>query len=1158
MVKSMTLTIVVLDNTEKFLRFLDPDLCHLEETIEYGGLRTLSFEYTFQDLLEDKELFRVGNKIWVQGDNNIDDCLYVINTEVEQDIYDENSFTFEIEEVLVELNYAPVFSQTELYYWVDNQTNVIYKTDEEAREERGVDWRDYVKQLFTVKTENGKLEVVVDWNALNYWFGEYFNLGVIQKCISDYASRISITGTVNRMDLLRSIEEETGNVFITRYEKDILDNTIHRYLDFLNPININKDWMWNLEYDFNNIENVSTCFDENGNIVTEDKDWEVIRYENTAFDPETIDEDTDTSHEDDYDVPQDDPYDSESQQIYPYEEEPDYTPIRNLNPNNCQFQITDHQYRLLNTEGKPYKHDGDTPLAWICSDTGMTEVDYPEYIITLQKIGNILSITVNNKSYALAGIGETRKTYLPELRDDGHISYNQDTERSTSKIPDDSYFEIYDHENNYCLFRSKLNTEIGHVHEEILDFGFNLDNIKFNVDETETYTAVSPVMNINDSNDRNNLSRTDMDTIINRWLNLEIKKGATVPMVVEKFNIEGTDYNNAVSKLGTSTRNTNYWIRPLKPTDNTDNDPKQFEFYRAVAYWKAPYNKYKGAMHVETDKVQNTEYTSINTRPDTRQGKGMIRTPKMGNTETTDEDVFMIYNQVCTYLKEHETPNIQLELDVANLQGHEFNNYELHDKIYVKLANTQELITARITKTSKEAHDIAKNTIEITNYRNINTIKTITHETYIEAPNSSFKYPSSKRLTARLINASPDETTDTYLANKLLTFTVYKLENQSSTLTGQVYTRLTDAYGYANLDMKFDPGDYEIDIQFGGDEEYEESHLMVNVNVSGTLPQPVQTPSSSSSSSNKHKIVKTNKKKKIVKLYWNKCGLSPDKKHKEIVSIAKPSGPDAGKYGYRYYKTVFKNYCPICKRWGYLRFDGGSKNKCITSEGARNRGYKIGVPEHEITCVACDSDYCGVTGAEKWYTVRGRLKTVKKPVKSSENEFNKLVKGKLQYGTKTVTVTEKKVVNTKERKIRAKGISSKIKKLALKIVGNATGGKAMMKIVAWCDKNIKYASYPEFCRSAETVLNMRSGNCCDGTRFFFELCDAAGLCEYYNFYYVHVQCPKYGHVYGIVETKKTKKWRYVDMASDSHTCWGYVIRSCPHGGRDSKYPTLPF
>ena len=1130
----MVLTIVVLNQKEEFLEFLDPDLCTLEETIEYGGLRTLSFEYKFRDLVKDKELFRIGNKIWIQGDTNLSDCLYVINTEVKQDIYKENSFTLELEEILVELNYAPVFPQTEL------QTAVDYEGH----------------SIFRLISEHGKEECIVDWNALNYWFGDYFNIGIVQDPISEYAKRISITGTINRMELLRNIEEETGNVFVTRYEKDILDNTIHRYLDFLNPINCNKNWTYNLEYDFNNVENISVCYDQNGNIIAEDQPSEVTRFENTAFDPEAIDEDTDTSDEDDYDVEQSDTYDTESNEIYPFEEAPDYTPIRNLNPTNCRFQITDSNYQVLNTNGEPYKNDGDTPLTWECTATGMTSTDYPRYLITLQKNNNLLGVTVNTKEYCIAGIGDKGKAYLPELRDDGTITISQDNERTNTYLPDDSFLEIYDHQNNYVIFRTQLNIEIGKVHEEILDFGYNLENIEYNIDETDTYTAVSPIINPNNETDRNGLSRTDINTVINRWLDLGITKGTIIPMIVEKFNINGDNVTSAASSMGTYSRTNNYYIRPLKPNDNTDNTPKQFEFYRAVAYWKAPYTKQSGRMYVETDKVQNIDYTDIYTRPDTRADKAGVDTPKMGNTETSDEDVFMIYNQVVQYLKQHETPEINIDLDVANLRGHEFNNYELHDKIYIKLANTQELITARVTKTTKEAHDIAKNTIEITNYHNVNTIKTITHETYIEAPNAQFTYPASKNLTARLINTSPDNDTDQYPAGKLLSFTVYKIDNNSPTLTGTTYTRLTDALGYATIGMKFEPGDYEIDIQFMGDEEYEESNLIVTVNVDGTIPQPATTTNNNTSTRSR---TVTTKNKKTITTYWTKCGLSPDKKHKEIVAIAKPSGPDAHKYSYKWYKTVFKNYCPICKRWGGLRYDG-KKNKCIKSAGAMNRGYKVGVPEHEITCNYCDSDYCGVTGSEKWNPVRGRLKTVKKPVAAKTGEYSKLIKGKLVYATKTVTVTSKKVVNTQDRTIRASGISNTMKQLAKSIVKNKTGSAAMKAIVEWCDKHIKYAKYPNFQRSPDTVYKKKSGNCCDGTRFFFTLCDAAGLCQYYNFFYVHVPRTSTlpGHVYGIVETKKTKKWRYVDMASDRHTCWGYVCQGySKQNQRNHKYPKLP-
>ena len=85
----MVLSIVILDKKEDFIQFLDPDLCKLEETIEEGGLRTLSLTYQFKDLVEDKQLFKIGNKIWISGDVNLSDCLYVINTEVSQDIYKE-------------------------------------------------------------------------------------------------------------------------------------------------------------------------------------------------------------------------------------------------------------------------------------------------------------------------------------------------------------------------------------------------------------------------------------------------------------------------------------------------------------------------------------------------------------------------------------------------------------------------------------------------------------------------------------------------------------------------------------------------------------------------------------------------------------------------------------------------------------------------------------------------------------------------------------------------------------------------------------------------------------------------------------------------------------------------------------------------------------
>ena len=966
------------------------------------------------------------------------------------------------------------------------------------------------------------------------------------------------------MNLLRQIEEETGNVFVTRYEKDILNNTIHRYLDFLNPINSSRDWNLTLLYEFQSQATYLPCVDENGNETTEDEAPEVTPFDD-GIEEESIPEDTDPwdeSQEHDternYDwIPED-----ETVEEY-YHDGLDYQPLINLNPEACQLQICNSDGEVLNTDGEVYS-DGDTPLSWDCSEAGLTGDDSC-YTITLQKNGNNLGVTVNATSNVVTGIENDVSTPIPyseTLQENGYWTISQDMEKADVSLPDDVYLEIYDYSISKTLFRTKLDTQIGHVHEEVLDFGFNLDNITYEIDETETYTAISPVIKQSEGTD--GLTRASMNTVINRWKSLSISKGSVYPMIVDKITVTGTSWQNAAStNFGNYTTNQpysnnprNWWCRPLRPNDNTDNDTKSYEFYRAKAYWRAPYTKYSGDLHVSTTKNQGKQYNDITRRPDNRNERGPETTPKMGTTETTDEDKYSIYNQVALYLQEHEVPDINIEVDVANLQGYQYNNYDLHDKVYIKMPNTGELLTARVTKTSKEAHDIAKNTIELSNYRNINTVKTLTNETSIEATNVNFKYPNSKKLTARLVNLdynSQDSYSIEYPANKLLSFTLYKIENGSSTYTGKTYTKITDSQGYATISMKYDPGDYELEIYYAGDEEFEESSITVKISVGGTIPVPTDTTTQKTSNS---KTVKT--KYKTVKRYWTKCGLSPKNKKKErkhIVAVAKPSSADAGKYSYRWYKTVFKNYCPNCKKSGGLRFDGGKKTKCISSQ-VDGLGYKPSVQaEKEITCIYCDSDYCGVTGQEKSHGHVSRLKTVKKPVKSSKAELNKLIKGKLLYDTKKVKVKQKSNSGDKQRKIRASGINKKVKKQALSIVDKKTGKEAAHAIVEWIDKHISYAYYSNFHRSPSTVLSKKSGNCCDVTRLCLQMLDAAGCSEFYKMYYVHVT----GHVYARLVTKKTGKSRPVDCASDYHGAWGYICRNY-RGLSESKtrYPKLPF
>lgn len=1084
--------VVALDNQENFLEFLDPDMLDIVETASIGGLRTIQVDFNIQDLDDAKKLFKIGNKLWVASDGELTDCLYVINTKVKQSLLKENKFTFDAEEVLVELNYAPLFRQTDI-------------TSANG---------------FTVNTVNGERSVTINWNALNYWFGDYFNIGIVQDCLNSYVAKVPLNGTMTLMSLLRTIEEETGNYFVTRYEKDVVSNVIHRYLDFLNPHSTNKNWELNLEYDFLDEDYSSSAF-----IVDDDLEEKV----------QDVDEDENVDDEDD-------PIMTQSNIVR-----------SNINPNNVLFRVT---------------KDGEMIHTWTPNHIGFG-TGLVNSVISLKYKDGKLGLKAYTKVFLdNTGVGSSSKGFVQEWVDLDYDEVNVPNAIIVNLL-DESYFEIYDRVHDKVLFSTRLNPILSNVHEEVLDLGFNVENVDFEVDETDTYTAISPVFSLNENDDsRNGLSVTDMDTIINSWLNLEVAKGDVIPMIVQKVNITGTDAYPCVKRTGTATSpnrsaeqilgtynlSTRYYSRPIKPNDNTEGNNKSFEYWRATAYWRAPFEKHAGEMHIRLDTKNGIEYGNISCRPDLRDERARTACyEKMGTTNTSEEDVYAIYNAVAMYLKDHQDPEINLEVDVANLRDHKYNKYNLHDKVFIKLPGQEELITAKVDNTSKNAHNISKNTVKLSNY-SIAT-KVAPKETYIEASNVSFKYPSKGTLTATLHNAGYSENDPVdVLKDKLVTFTVYKIENGSSTFTGSVYSKKTNANGQAVISMGFRPGDYEIEIGFGGDAEYEETSLTVEVAVSGTVEVKKKTVARKTT-----KTKTTSKNTVIKKTFWNKCGLSPDKK--QIVAVAKPSAGD-GNYAYVLWKTVFKNYCPECGRTGTLRFDGGKRNACITSSTFGHH-WKDGVPEHEITCIHCDSDYDGVTGLEKDTAHSTRLTRVKKPVRSSQTEFNKLVTGKLQYGTKKVTVKSKTKTTKVTYNNHASGIAPSVKRKAISLAGGRVGLPALMNVAAFMGKHIHYGYSVGFTKSPAAVLSTGTGNCCSQTRLMLQMMDVVDPNNDFKLEYVSVCCKTsgehagVGHLFARVTTKKTKFSRYVDPCKDNP--WGNYVHGWGNPpGRRTTYPTRPY
>ncbi len=1070
------MNVLVLDAEENFIDYLDPDYIQIEEEHSKYGLRTISVEYVIEDIPTAKKLFKEGNKLLVINCKDIiDDCLYVINDDVKEDYFKENAVIFDAEEVLTELNYAPLFTQNELT----------------------------AANGFKISTTNGKQEVTVDYNALLYWFGSFFNIGVVQECLSTSVSKVSITGTMNRMTLLRYLEEETGNVFVTRYELDVLSNVVHRYLDFLNPTSSNKQWVQNFEYDFIPEETYSGMH-------------------NASDDP--IEE---------YDIDVEGPDD-----IVVF---PKFQPTHNISPNNVQFRITDG-VNVLNNKGEVYDENNldDVKLCWNGYEAQFEESNH--VVIQLSYKNGEIGVVINKKSFATIPDNEVG------MDDRGFVTINNDPETITSALPDNAYFEIYDRVNERVLFKHNINPRLGTVHEEVLDLTRNVENIEFEISESDTFSAISPILSLNDDAS-SSISRTDLGKIITAWKNLAVKKGDIIPMIVEKVTLTTEQKNN----LGTKRISDNYYSRPYKPNDNIDSSNaanSTYEYWRAKAYWNAPFTKYAGELHISNDTITGAEYTDVYGRADVRDERSRFNCPKMGNVETSDEDVYAIYNDVANKLKDKRDPKIDISVDVANYLNGKMNNYKVWDTVYVKVPDYEELITARVVKTAKNPHNIGENKVELGTY-SINS-KVPQTETKILGSNLSLKYPNQGKLQATL-----SDNKDVGLSNKLVSFAVYKVK-ENQTVFMKTYNKKTNANGVAVLPISLSPANYEIKVSFGGDLLYTSSTITLKVNVSGTVQKTVNTNATSknvSATAKKSNAKTQNSSNNAAKTYYyDKFGRSPDFKY--VCAIGLPSKENELKaVGSKFRRTVFKNYCPVCKTWHtlYWGWNFGTYFRNKRQDGSA---------QGKVYCDKCGTSFSIVYGETPSKQGTPKLQIYKKNVASSEAEAKKLKSGKVVYTTGTITIPSQKVTSNKTRTIPSNvQVSNYVKNLALTIVGDSHGWAAAKKIALWCAKNFKYSWYGNFRKSADTVLKEKKGNCCDLTCGMLTLMAAAGCIEYVDLKYVHVCCNRsngYGHVFAKVTNRRDGGYVFVDPCKSNP--WGHYVTS--YGSlparRMTNFPTTPF
>lgn len=216
----MSFTILVLDSKEEPLEYLDSEQCEIEEICEEKELRRLTLIYPLgENINHIREIFKIGNKVWVPGGNGLESCLYIISSTNKFDFWQDNNIELELEEVLVELNYVELFEQK------NNENCTINKSFLEAE------------------------------------FGKYFNIGIVEDCLTTNLKSVALNGTMTKLELLRYIEDETSNIFITRYEKDEENNIIHRYLDFKKPTSVGRELNTVIDLSFN-ADNIEYTVDE--------------------------------------------------------------------------------------------------------------------------------------------------------------------------------------------------------------------------------------------------------------------------------------------------------------------------------------------------------------------------------------------------------------------------------------------------------------------------------------------------------------------------------------------------------------------------------------------------------------------------------------------------------------------------------------------------------------------------------------------------------------------------------------------------------------------------------------------------------------------------------------------------------------------------------
>ena len=134
---------------------------------------------------------------------------------------------------------------------------------------------------------------------------------------------------------------------------------------------------------------------------------------------------------------------------------------------------------------------------------------------------------------------------------------------------------------------------------------------------------------------------------------------------------------------------------------------------------------------------------------------------------------------------------------------------------------------------------------------------------------------------------------------------------------------------------------------------------------------------------------------------FDKLGVSAD--GTQLMAIGKPSASGESKYGYKFYKSIYKRKCPFCGSteliWGWKW--SSSSYGYFPEKGT----YEGGSLEGHIFCKSCDADFSCIEGKDHMSPPRAVLTRISGPDASSEAEAQKLKNGEMTTSTSTTTTT---------------------------------------------------------------------------------------------------------------------------------------------------------